>query len=48
MEWLALPNVSAVGGSWLASRGDIGAGNWASITDRARRAMDKIRAGKSV
>ncbi|MET0192797.1 MAG: bifunctional 4-hydroxy-2-oxoglutarate aldolase/2-dehydro-3-deoxy-phosphogluconate aldolase [Hyphomicrobiaceae bacterium] len=46
MEWLALPNVVAVGGSWMASRNDIRAGNWASITDRARRAMDKVRAGK--
>jgi 2-dehydro-3-deoxyphosphogluconate aldolase / (4S)-4-hydroxy-2-oxoglutarate aldolase len=46
MEWLALPNVAAVGGSWLASRNDIRAGDWASITDRARRAMDKLRAGK--
>ena len=36
----------AVGGSWLASRNDIRAGNWASITDRARRAMDKIGASQ--
>ena len=48
MEWLALPNVAAVGGSWLASRSDIRAGSWPSITDRARRAMDQVRAGKSV
>jgi 2-dehydro-3-deoxyphosphogluconate aldolase / (4S)-4-hydroxy-2-oxoglutarate aldolase len=46
MEWLALPNVAAVGGSWLASRTDIRAGNWSTITDSARRAMDKVRAGK--
>lgn len=47
MEWLALPNVAAVGGSWLASRNDMRAANWSSITDRARRATDKARAGKS-
>ena len=47
MDWLALPNVVAVGGSWLASRSDISAGNWSAISDRARRAMDKVRAGKS-
>ena len=46
--YLALPNVAAVGGSWMASRADIRAGNWASITDRARRAMDKMGAGKTV
>jgi 2-dehydro-3-deoxyphosphogluconate aldolase/(4S)-4-hydroxy-2-oxoglutarate aldolase len=47
MDWLALPNVSAVGGSWMASRADIRAAKWASITERARRAMDKLRPGKS-
>ena len=46
MEWLSLPNVAAVGGSWLASRSDISAGKWASITERARRAADKLRAAK--
>jgi 2-dehydro-3-deoxyphosphogluconate aldolase/(4S)-4-hydroxy-2-oxoglutarate aldolase len=38
-DWLALPNVSAVGGSWLAPSADIRAGNWAAITERARRAV---------
>ena len=37
-EWLALPNVLGIGGSWLAPPADIRAGNWAAITDRARRA----------
>ncbi len=42
-DWLALPNVSAVGGSWLAPAADIRAGNWAAITERARRAVGRLR-----
>ena len=34
-EWLACPNVVAVGGSWLTPAADIRAGNWAAITARA-------------
>ncbi len=37
--YLALPNVVAVGGSWLAPAADIAAGNWDAITRRAREAM---------
>lgn len=43
-EWLALPNVPAVGGSWLAPAGAIRAGDWDAITALARRAVDKLRA----
>jgi 2-dehydro-3-deoxyphosphogluconate aldolase / (4S)-4-hydroxy-2-oxoglutarate aldolase len=42
-QWLALPIVSAVGGSWLAPAADIRAGNWAAITERARRAVERVR-----
>ena len=42
MDWLALPNVVAVGGSWLTPKADIRAGDWRSIADRARRASEKI------
>jgi 2-dehydro-3-deoxyphosphogluconate aldolase/(4S)-4-hydroxy-2-oxoglutarate aldolase len=38
-DYLALPNVVAVGGSWLAPAADVKAGNWAAITARARAAM---------
>jgi len=38
-EWLAEPNVIAVGGSWLCPTADIRAGNWDKITGLARRAM---------
>jgi 2-dehydro-3-deoxyphosphogluconate aldolase/(4S)-4-hydroxy-2-oxoglutarate aldolase len=37
--YLALPNVVAVGGSWLAPTADVEAGNWPAITSRAERAM---------
>ena len=41
-DYLALPNVVAVGGSWLAPAADIEAGNWEAITARARRAIKRI------
>jgi 2-dehydro-3-deoxyphosphogluconate aldolase/(4S)-4-hydroxy-2-oxoglutarate aldolase len=37
-EFLALPNVFAVGGTWIAPRGDIAAGRWDDIAERARAA----------
>jgi 2-dehydro-3-deoxyphosphogluconate aldolase/(4S)-4-hydroxy-2-oxoglutarate aldolase len=39
-EWLLERNVVAVGGSWLCPAADIKAGNWDSITARARQAME--------
>jgi 2-dehydro-3-deoxyphosphogluconate aldolase/(4S)-4-hydroxy-2-oxoglutarate aldolase len=45
--YLALPNVVAVGGSWLAPASDVASGDWAAITERARRAMERIAAGGS-
>jgi 2-dehydro-3-deoxyphosphogluconate aldolase/(4S)-4-hydroxy-2-oxoglutarate aldolase len=41
-DWLALPNVVAVGGSWLTPDTDVRAGNWTAITQRARRALARI------
>jgi 2-dehydro-3-deoxyphosphogluconate aldolase / (4S)-4-hydroxy-2-oxoglutarate aldolase len=37
-QWLALPKVLAVGGSWVAPSPDIKAGNWTAIESRARAA----------
>ncbi|ABI77377.1 2-dehydro-3-deoxyphosphogluconate aldolase/4-hydroxy-2-oxoglutarate aldolase [Hyphomonas neptunium ATCC 15444] len=37
--YLGQPNVFAVGGSWIASQSDIAAGNWAKITETARRLL---------
>ena len=36
--YLALPNVVAIGGSWIASNADIAAADWAGITARAAAA----------
>ena len=38
-SYLGQPNVFAVGGSWIASQADIAAGNWAKITETARRLL---------
>jgi 2-dehydro-3-deoxyphosphogluconate aldolase/(4S)-4-hydroxy-2-oxoglutarate aldolase len=45
MEYLAAPGVAAVGGSWIADRSLIKAGDWAGITALARRAVS-IAAGR--
>lgn len=37
-DYLALPSVVAVGGSWVAPAGDIAAGAWGRISERAREA----------
>jgi 2-dehydro-3-deoxyphosphogluconate aldolase/(4S)-4-hydroxy-2-oxoglutarate aldolase len=37
--WLSLPNVLAVGGSWLAPSEEVARGDWAAITARASRAL---------
>lgn len=42
-DWLALSNVAAVGGSWLAPAADMRAGDWNAITARARRAVEKLK-----
>lgn len=39
-EWLAQPNVVAVGGSWLTPAADIAVGRWDAITARAARARE--------
>jgi 2-dehydro-3-deoxyphosphogluconate aldolase/(4S)-4-hydroxy-2-oxoglutarate aldolase len=37
--YLALPNVFAIGGSWIAGQADIAAGNWTRIEEIARRLL---------
>jgi len=37
--WLKLPNVLAVGGSWLAPQEEVERGDWTAITARASRAL---------
>ena len=41
-EWMALPNVVALGGSWLSPQADIAAGRWTAITDRAARVVARL------
>ena len=42
-DWLALPQVRTVGGTWIATRADIAAGNWDRITANARAAFARVR-----
>jgi 2-dehydro-3-deoxyphosphogluconate aldolase/(4S)-4-hydroxy-2-oxoglutarate aldolase len=42
-EWLAQPNVVAVGGSWLTPPAEIAAGQWDAIRNRAARAAASSR-----
>lgn len=41
LGYLALPTVSCVGGSWLATRKQIADGDWAAITRQAKEAIAK-------
>jgi len=41
-DWLALPDVRAVGGTWIATRADIAAGNWDRIRDNAAQAVARV------
>ena len=41
-DYLALANVSCVGGSWVAPAGRVAAADWAGITDRARAANEEL------
>ena len=41
-EYLALPNVVAVGGSWIATEKDVTTGAWSEVAQKARTALSKI------
>ena len=43
-EWLAEPNVIAVGGSWLCPAGEVRSGNWARITAICEQTMRSLKA----
>ena len=43
-EFLALPNVACVGGSWLTPRAALASSDWGAITALARRAS-ALRSG---
>lgn len=42
-EYLALPNVACVGGSWLTPKDAVAAGDWDRITFLAREAVAELR-----
>lgn len=42
-EWLKLGAVAAVGGTWIATKADIGEGRWADITAKARAAVARAK-----
>ncbi len=42
-DWLAIPQVRAVGGTWIAKKADIAAGNWDQIAKNAREAVAKVK-----
>jgi 2-dehydro-3-deoxyphosphogluconate aldolase/(4S)-4-hydroxy-2-oxoglutarate aldolase len=39
-DYLALPNVAAVGGSWFVNQADLEAGEWERIENRTRAAVE--------
>jgi 2-dehydro-3-deoxyphosphogluconate aldolase/(4S)-4-hydroxy-2-oxoglutarate aldolase len=43
-DWLALPNVVAVGGSWLTPAEDVSRAAWDAIAERTRRALAGLSA----
>jgi 2-dehydro-3-deoxyphosphogluconate aldolase/(4S)-4-hydroxy-2-oxoglutarate aldolase len=40
--YLALDCVAAVGGTWIAKKEDLAAGNWAEIRDRCKKAVEIV------
>lgn len=44
-DYLSLPNVIAVGGSWIATKEEMANGDWAAITEKAKEA---VKIGRSV
>lgn len=42
-DWLALPEILAVGGTWIATAQHMNEGDWTGIRDRARAAVERVR-----
>jgi 2-dehydro-3-deoxyphosphogluconate aldolase/(4S)-4-hydroxy-2-oxoglutarate aldolase len=40
--YLAIDTVAAVGGTWIATKEDLAAANWAEIRDRCKKAVDIV------
>lgn len=43
-DFLSLPNVACVGGTWLVPQAAVDAKNWQAITDIAKQTMAKVKA----
>ena len=41
-EWLAIPAVLAIGGTWLATRDAINRGAWKEIADACKAAINRV------
>lgn len=41
-DYLALPNVPCVGGSWLAPKGDVRAHRWDTLEERVRSTLEQL------
>jgi|TARA_R110002012_G_scaffold105735_1_gene246827 2-dehydro-3-deoxyphosphogluconate aldolase/(4S)-4-hydroxy-2-oxoglutarate aldolase len=46
-DYIALPNIITVGGSWVAPKDAVKAGDWAKITKLAQEATDRVAALRS-
>jgi len=42
-DWLCIPFISAVGGTWIARPEDMRNGEWTAVTDKARAAVARVR-----
>lgn len=42
-DWLALPVIAAVGGTWIAKPEDMANGDWKGITEKARTAVARAK-----
>jgi len=42
-DWLSLPEIAAVGGTWIAKPEDMRAGDWQAIAGKARAAVTRVR-----
>ena len=46
-DYLALDNIAAIGGTWIAPASSVDAGEWAAITQRAQHAKDRAIKARS-
>jgi 2-dehydro-3-deoxyphosphogluconate aldolase/(4S)-4-hydroxy-2-oxoglutarate aldolase len=42
-DYILLPNVVAIGGSWMVDKKLIAVGNWAAIAERTKEALDALQ-----